>query len=300
MNQINLWRVNLKPVGISEAADYCIKYGIVGIGWGVNPTPARKDDYLKYGRKEYEKDGPNRGWRKATNAFLFEMSRNHLVWTRTVDGKYYLGRIKGRWKYYSDKEHADLHMVNTRTVDWQEVGEVSLVPGKIFNSFSRGGTVRHIDDETVLQYSMHLYNKLVGKKYYNVERVKIDNIFSMLHPEDLEDVVGLYLQITHDYVLQPSTCKKDTQLYEAKLVSKDGRRVGYFQVKSGSEDIDCAAFTHLRGTVYLFTAMGNYLNQEGNRNIVIIDKGDLQEFIIENMKIMTERLRFWMESVYRV
>lgn len=84
---MQLWRINLKPdskLGI-EAAEFCVKRGVVGIGWGIGGDPKTKEDYWKAAEPAHTTDYKH-SWPKAANAILYRMQIGDLVWTRDPKG----------------------------------------------------------------------------------------------------------------------------------------------------------------------------------------------------------------------
>ena len=134
--------------------------------------------------------------------------------------------------------------MNVRPCEWFQVGGVDSVPGKVVNSFRSRATVQRVYDETSSLYSKLKFNLLSGRGVYDLHGNEDNpNLFSLISPDDCEDIVGIYLQETHGYRLIPSSCKRDTGKTEFVLKTVDGRRANV-QVKQGNLALDVDEFKH--------------------------------------------------------
>jgi hypothetical protein len=120
--------------------------------------------------------------------------------------------------------------------------------------------------------------------------VDTDDIFSLLHPEDCEDLIGIYLQ-ENGYRLIPSTCKTSTAKYEYVLKHKKTGQKAYAQVKRGKVPLDAKDYEMLDGTVFLFTTDGD---QRGTAsNVEFIEPSTIRAFMQENRQILSDRVVEW-------
>ena len=294
---MNVWRVKLNPDSTHgiNSADFCIGKNIVGIGWPVDEAPKDKEEYFSLGKAKYT-DKWALGWRRATNDFILRMDVDDLVWVRSGVGEYYLGRIKDVWEYRGSKEYQEADVVNVRSCPWFPVGTLSHVPGKISASFRAGSTMQRVIQESAIIYSKYLFNQLIGSEVYSRELKPEADIFSLLSDEDLEDLVGLYLQLKLGYLIWPGTCKRDTPLVEFELVSKDGKIKASAQVKSGETVINMDDFVDCKGLVYLFAACEQYIGT-AKENFIQIPKADLDNFMHDHEAALPRRIQEWMKYV---
>ncbi len=207
---MNVWRVKLNPdsaPGINGPS-FCIERNIVGIGWAIDETPKDKNEYLRLSKVRHKN---SLGWRRATNDFIMRMEIGDLVWARKR-ADYYLGQIESDWEYRGSYEYKNTDAVNVRKCLWLSVPTLGHVPGKISASFRAGSTVQRVIQPSAITYSRYLYNQLAKREVYGLEQRPEADIFSLLSDEDLEDLVGLYLQWKYKYLIQPSSCKRDTPL----------------------------------------------------------------------------------------
>ena len=124
--------------------------------------------------------------------------------------------------------------------------------------------------------------------------MKKEEILDFLQPEDVEEVVSLYLQLEKGYLLYSSTNKLDTQTYEFVAVARDGSHKAYPQVKTGKTPLDGSHYKELTANgdkVFLFTVEGEYKNTAG---MDIIDRKALIDFIYGHKSIMPGRIRQWL------
>lgn len=288
---MNLWRINLKPEaqkGI-DPAHFCIDRGIVGIGWAVPGQVANKEQYWIEAAKHFS----GKGWKSATTAMLNRMEVGDLVWTRDRTQTYFLGRIRSDWRYEGAQEYRQADITNVRDCDWVQVGAIDEVPGKVLNSFRPSATLQTVAGPTVAVFSSLVFNRLKTVEIYPADKPQPIDILSLLSPDDLEDVVAIYLQMEHHCILYPSTCKKDTAHVEFLLSSRDGGRIGV-QVKSGNVSLNRDAYQGFSGTVYLFAACGVYTGQP-HANVVCLLPEVIRQFMFANRKVLPGRIQRWLE-----
>ncbi len=152
------WRIHLRP-GRVDVTQRCVNRSIVGIGGPISPPPESKEDYLIRGRREYEAE--KIAFKRNTNAIFDGMAIDDLVWTRTPEGSFYLGRITGGWRFQDDMSETDVVIV--RPCDWQEVGPDDVLPD-LNRHFKKQATVQRIRDlPEGFEKSRELYSRLCGE-----------------------------------------------------------------------------------------------------------------------------------------
>lgn len=296
-----IWRLHIKP-NSAEGVDpkrFCFDKGILGIGWPVDADgPIDQRTYYALGEDEYRNRRTD--WLKAANAII-QMERDDLCWTRDDNFNYYLGRITGDWEYHSTKEYRDADIVNIRPCEWFSVGGVDSVPGKVVNSFGPPATVQRVCDATSNVYSKIKFNELSGRAVYDLrEHEDNPDLFSLIFPDDCEDIVGIYLQEKYGYRIIPSSCKRDTGKTEFVLKATDGRRA-HVQVKQGNEALDVNDYKHNQDNPcvwYLFTTQGRY-NGKGDEHVRCLSPDDMRDFAFAKRSIMSDRVRTFIEFCER-
>lgn len=293
-----LWRIHIRPIGpegnvdVNESVNLCLKQKVIGIGWRVDKKPSSKEDYMTLAEEKYG----NTSWRSNANAILYKMELDDLVWFRDKKGIYYLGRIIGDWEYRDTEENLRTDIINVRPVEIYKVS--TRVAGKIINSFIPRRTVQRINDPTSLYFSKLVYNKLSGKNFYEENVEENVDLFSLLSPEDIEDVVGIYLQITRGYFLIPSSRrrKNDTISYEYELVNKRGEKA-FVQVKSGNVTINPDDYKDSsEGKYFLFSPAG-YNYDVKNKSVETLSRNDIEGFLREYEDIMPFNIKVWIDYI---
>jgi len=310
MQEPKLWKIHIRPGGgeedipSEERVKFCLREKIIGIGWQVDRKPSSKEDYMKLGKecvkqKKWGKWG--KSWKKNANVILFRMKIGDLVWFRDTYDNYYLARITGEWEYRDNEEYKKMDIVNVRPVEVYKVGKGKRaeIPGKIISIFNRRLTTHQIHDETALLFSKILFNKHSQKNYDNIEKKSLD-IFSLLSSEDLEDVVGLYLQLEKKFVLIPSSRGRndETLKYEFELMNEKGERA-VVQVKSGNTKINPKEYEKetFKGKIFLFSPAG-YEYETKSDTIETLSKSAIEEFLKEYKEKLPLKIKIWLDYLY--
>ncbi len=298
---MQLWRIHIKPdsdEGIVPV-DFCIKEEIAAVGWGISRKPSSKEDYRELVEHEYKKfDESWKTWRKswaaATNAILDRIQLYDLIWTRDRRGNYFLGEIQSDWRYDGSPPYAAADVYNYRKCKWFNVGLMDNVPGSVVNGFNRSAAIQTVTAPSSLLYSQYLFAKLSKKEYKAPTSKSGVDLLQLLHPDDLEDVVALYLQVELGFFLYPTTCKRSTKLIECLFVSTEfDERIG-IQVKGGDEPVDRDSFAEFDGIAYLFSASGKYPGKPRDE-IHCLQPKVVRQFCLDNERIMPRRVRRWIE-----
>jgi hypothetical protein len=296
---MNLWRINLKPANRTgyESRKYCLDNKIVGIGWQLDNIieSVSSETYESLGRIKYPK-ATSKGWSNAWNAIFYKMQINDLVWTRTTDGNYFLGRITSEWRYDFSSEAVNNDIANVRDCEWVKVGLIDKVPGKVVRSFMPSSTLQRVEGINTMMYSQQLYNELSTTSFYQLTISSEQDIFSLLSPDDCEDVVGLFLQIKHGYIMIPSSCKRDTVGYEYEFIHKTTATKAVAQVKSGNISIDRNDYIGIDARVFLFATNQKYTGEESD-NITCLDTEELKEFMQGYHSLLPDKVKFWIKII---
>lgn len=291
---MNIWRIHLKAdskIGIDQR-QHCIDKGIVGVGWPIEyeNNPVSWEEYLEKAQEDYG----DTSWWTALNAIKNRMEVGDLIWTRDWYGNYYLGKINSDWYYDTSEECSQADIINVRKCDWMKIGTVESVPGKVVSSFRPARTVQCIDDETVFTFSQVVYNQKSKTNYYKIENISGQDIFSLLSTDDCEDALAIYLQINHDYIIIPSSCKDTTMTYEFELKNRFTGKQAVVQVKSGWTPLNIDDYKNLETDIYLFATSGQYFGTP-KTNIIIIDPEVIRKFLYEHINLLPEKMRIWVE-----
>lgn len=291
-----LWRINISPAAESDVdpREFCFTKGILGFGWPLEESEGvvEWENYERLATALYYENG-DYGWWPAANALHNRMQIGDLVWSRDWNGVYFLGRVAGQWEYTVDLEHRRADIVNYRRCEWYKVGVADKVPGAVRNSFSRGRVLQAIWNDTALSYSKLTFNQCACRtEYADISSEERPDLFSLLSPTDLEDLVGLYLQ-SIGYSIVPSSCQRTSAAYEFVLRHRKDGRTATAQVKAGGQSLDRDEYTCLPGEVYLFASSENYTGSE-HQNVHCIARSTLETFVNESGHILPSTVAIWM------
>ena len=313
-----VWRLHTKPkVSVknkleTKVANELIKRKIVAIGWTLrediyNELTATgkneleedeksiKDDFEKY-KKIIEKNNYEtiKGEKKSffygkVNPNLIRLNnlkKDDLIWIRSK-GKYHLGRVTEKshylYAYRDSQKNSDILKLGINNqftdIEWYEVGSESDIPGRILVAFYQKETLIEIDEKSVVAISQIIYNK--KDNYYKISN-KLENnktnFYSLLSPNDCEDLLYFYLYHKFKYIVIPSTNKINTQNYEFVMLNSNNRDGKiYIQVKNGEVNIEINNYKNFRGEIYLLTTRGNVLKSGKilTKNNIDMDNGKI-------------------------
>lgn len=111
-----------------QAQDFCRERSVLGMGWSVTPAAGEFlswDDYMRLRAEHEDYDDTNViRWKE-------DVRIGDLVWTRTVNGKFWLARITGDWHYDSSPDAKRVDIVNQRPAMIVEIGGRNAVSQRV-------------------------------------------------------------------------------------------------------------------------------------------------------------------------
>ena len=283
---MNIYRVKLFTQKSGEHAEsqhrqYCIKNNIFAIGWPIENI----NTISEYEQVCYNKYASFQGFKISYNN-LKKMQINDFVWTQQDGRTYLLGQVKS--EIYIDKNQPDMGPV--RAVEhWKEI-DFDDVPGKVISSFvGIGKTLQRICvDNHFKEYCKWLYKD----KSYKLNK-DLFNYKALLHSDDLEDLLGLYLQKEFNYYIIPSTNKQSTKLIEYELVKEDGTKA-CIQCKIGNSKVSDAIFEEFKYHNIFIATIDDELYDDKGENVKTIKLKILEEWAMKNKAILPQRIRNYM------
>lgn len=291
---MKVWRLNIKTAakeGINPGR-FCLERNILGVGWQVNQLgDVNWDKYIAEAKGKYKKYG--RKFTAAINAIKNRMKVDDLCWTRDKNGNYFLGIITSDWRYDSSEECSLADVVNIRSCEWHNVGTVDIVPGKIVNSYISGSTVQQVKGNNILSYSQYLANKISKNNRYDITKSD-EGFISLISSEDCEDIVAIYMQKIHGYMMIPSSCKKDTAVYEYVMKHHITGEKAVAQVKHGNVNLDQDKYKNINAQTFLLTTKGKYIGSPAE-NVHCLDAEKLIQFATDNYSLMPDRVQNWID-----
>lgn len=304
-----VWRLQVNTGG-ANIADYCIRNHVAAMGWSLAGIPENEidsiqsfDDYDKLAESTYKNYS-------SVERLYYKVEENDIIWMRSSsEGKYYFGRVKADSKWRFNKDAISIDAANQLTeIDWypaSDMADEDSVPGAVATSFIMGSTLQRIKKPGVEAYSRLLFNKVHDMSrdpymYPNPDlALEKANFYSLLQPEDVEDLLALWLYKRKGYVCIPSTNKISTPKYECVLVdpSDTNRKHVYIQVKKGKVNLDTDDYCELKGETYLLTTEGTVINDGKHPQVQKVDPEDIFQFAInpENAHIIPENVLYWVK-----
>lgn len=290
---MTVYRIHIRPGGgladPKVSFSYCLQEGVLGLGWQTE-TQNNNASWEEYETEAAEIYGNSELSR--VRYLKNNLQKNDLIWTRDIEGNYYLGKVESGWEYFSNREAQDADIVNIVRCNLKKVPSVDDVPGKVVASFRPSRTVQAIRDETASDYSKYLWNKLSDKEYYDLPKENFKNVFSLLGSKETEDVIFIYLQM-QGWLVIPNSRKGDTMSYEFYLVDKETKEKAIVQVKTGHTPLTPSEWANWKEKVFLFQASGNY-NGSPVDNVVCIEPKDIEMFMYSNKSLLPSNIGHWL------
>jgi hypothetical protein len=302
---MSIHRLHIRPTGgrgdPSFSFAYCLRQGVLGVGWQVTPpseAPLTWADYESLATNEY--GGVDEISR--VRYLHDKVKPRDLIWTRGTDGRYFLAKVSparcssdsgSAWEYFDTPEGRDADIVNVVRCHILPVPQVDDVPGKIVACFRPRRVIQPVVDETAVQYSQLLWNQLVGCEEYKLPDLRKCDISSFLDAESTEDVIFIYLQC-EGWIVVPNSRKADTMRYEFLAINpKTGERA-LTQVKTGNEPLETDTWGRFQEKVYLFQANGIYPGAPA-ANVVPLAPKAIEEFMRSHFEIMPRAVQRWLD-----
>jgi hypothetical protein len=289
-----IFRAPLRSAGLGvdheEQVAYARKKGVVGPGWGFGPdapAPRSLDEALD---RLWQPDD-TRGY--SVVARFAKAPTGSLVWSRDVDGRYLVGQLVGKWRYHRSRQAAAVDLQNVRPVRWApETVLEEVVPAAVVRAWAGRSTSFHeIHDSLAQQLSIRLYDKLMGKKPAPLELTEAQ-VLRELHPFDAEDLVCVFLQVRHNYIVLPGSHRSNTPVYEQLLISRDDGHRAIFQVKTGNKQVDLRSLRKAAGTdarAFAYSTTGAYSGDK--RGLSVIEDDELLAFAKRYEQYLPKRVR---------
>ncbi len=292
----NVLRLHIRPRG--GLADHELSFGfcrersVLGLGWAApQSTDVRTwEDYLAAAVPLYGESGVTRVRDLHDGAV-----KDSLIWTRSPDAKYYLGRVLSPWRYIGDDPAArDADIANVVDVDLRRVAD-DAVPGGIQAAFRPNRTIQRVAQAPLCEYSKALWNGIEEVSRYAVAQLGAEAFYDLIDDQTAEDVAALWLQ-TIGWLIVPSSAKRSTMRFEFFMVSPDRSEVGRLQVKTGNVPLDPSDYEEEGYVTFLFQTRGRCL-EPTSPNVVRIDPGALLDFALTNRHWLPTSARIWLDRL---
>jgi len=307
---MNTWKFTIKPDSEKHfnAFDFCKKSSCIGLGWSgayIQETPSNFDEarallHNKYGKTPYQ-----------VKHLIQSVKENDHLWIHK-NGKYYLCVAGKDISYGNDisNDYLKYDLGHTREVEWIEVPEI-FVSGSIQRGTIAQRMIQKINiSEKEKEYSILLKKELTkdiewrpeideNKLQINMKSINVSELFSMISPDDMEDIVSFYLQ-SKEWRLTKSTCFRSKPFFEFSMLNSKNETC-YVQVKSGKNPnrlspVDYKKHAESNSFIYLFsTNKDAYCGESVERVIPILHK-ELVNWLLNNLWALTLPLktRLWL------
>ena len=282
---------------------YCLREGVLGVGWQVEPPSGTALTWEAYERLAADAHGL--GELSRVRYLHDNIKPKDLIWSRDADGKYYLAKVDPpssvvtdsglAWEYYDTAAGRDADIVNVVRCRILPVPTADDVPGKIVACFRPSRTIQSIADETAVLYSHLLWNQITKSEDYSLPDLQRCDIFSFLDAETTEDVIFIYLQC-EGWVVVPNSRKADTMRYEFLAIHRDTHARALVQVKTGNTPLDTDSWSRFPETVFLFQAHGIYTGSPA-ANVIQLLPQTIKNFMEERFEILPRSVQRWIEFV---
>lgn len=306
-----IWRLQVNTSS-ANIAEYCIEHHVAAMGWGLFKTSEelRKSvktfsDYEKLAKIEY-------GTFDSVKRLHNDVKESDIIWMRDENrGKYFFARVKSSSRWVFNLDAGNIDATNQLTdIDWypaSDMADEESVPGAITTAFIARATLQRIKKDGIETYSQLLYNKVHDEnldpfRYPSPEpplSLCESHFYSMLQPQDIEDLLAIWLYDKKKYICIPSTNKLGTPLYECVLVDPNdfNRKHIYIQAKKGRKNINADEYSDLRGEIYLLTTEGKVENEDKYDNIISVNPSEIFQFATDPNKahIIPENVLYWIK-----
>jgi len=299
------WKFTIKPDSKTgfNAFNFCKDNGYIGNGWSgayETDTPTNLIEAKASIRKRYNK------WPYQLKHLLETVKKDDHLWIHK-GGKYYLCVAEDEIRFGSDitDDFINYDLGHVRRVKWLEVPE-KFISGAI----QRGTIARRMIQTIKLSDKEKKYSSLLHKKLTedpewmpvidhdilkeNISKLYVPELFSMMSPDDVEDLVASYLQ-DKGWFLVKSTCFRSKPFFEFSMLNKQGKTC-YIQVKSGKNPDSLPPENYKKhvtanSTIYLFSTNKNAYHGDAVEGVMPITHNEFSEWIINNPWALTLSLK---------
>lgn len=307
--QVWITKVRTTREGIRQESqiNFCEDNCLIGIGWGeeTQVTGAHLESVLNAVR-----ENKNPGWGKRAaqtiERFALQASVGDYVWTRDHEGAYRLCQIQGEYFFENDSKNINVDLHQLRDVEWCKIGGEATVseltaPGAVVRAFTgqRLAFSRcHDTAARLLTQKYWLDHK--GESTDSLPALSRNDIIEhVLDPNDLENLIYIYMQSELDYMVMPRDRRPDTPAYEWMMISRDTGNKAMVQVKSGDagskENVTALANAarEIKADAYWFSTKCSEEVKKAcfDRNVSTISIGDVLTFVEQKNAVLPERLQ---------
>lgn len=307
---MNTWKLSIKPdskKGFS-AFSKCKDKSLLGLGWHhayLSEKPSNLADAKRLVKGKWKK------WPYQLKYLLEDMKVGDHVWIHQ-NGKYYLCKPTDDSILYGnsiDTDYESYDLGHARKARWVLVPD-KFVTGSIQRGTIAPRTIQKIkisDKET--KFNVYIFRELlknaiwepkidIGELAKLLKGISLTDLFSLMSPDDVEDVVSAYMQ-DQGWMLIKSTCFRSKPKFEFSMLNNKGE-IAHIQVKSGKSPNSLMpeqyrGYSGSKNLIYLFTTNKKPYPGTSVSGVHTIAQNDLHKWVINNLWAMTLPLksRLW-------
>ncbi len=304
---MNTWKLSIKPDSKEGFNPFtkCKEKSLLGLGWHHAYVETHPTD-LEHA-KSLVKDKWGK-WPYQLKYLLEDMEIDDHVWIHQ-EGKYYLCKVENNMIIYGrdiDPEYQNFDLGHARKAIWVEIPE-KFVTGAV----QRGTIAQRTIQQIKITKKEVAFNEVIFRKLQidpawepivderavalALANVSPNELFSIMSPDDVEDVVSAYLQ-SKGWILVKSTCFRSKPKFEFSMLNNKNE-IGHVQVKSGKypDPLSPSKYKSYIGNrilVFLFSTNNNPYPGEAIPNVHTIDHIEIYDWVIKNLWSLTMPLKY--------
>lgn len=259
------WKLTIKPGNIDGYVPFqlCKEKSLLGLGWAgayKQNQATNIDDAKRLVKAEYDK------WPYQIKYLLEDVEKGDHIWLHQ-NGNYYLCKAADEILFGNaiDKDFRELDLGHARKAKWIIVPEIY-----VSGSIQRGTIARRMIQriwitEKETDFHEFLFRNLSKNAKWQlaiddlelkkeISQMQIIDMFSLMSPDDVEDIVSAYLQ-SQGWVLIKSTCFRSKPVFEFSMLNQN-HETCQVQVKSGKHPTlapsDYVSYTDQQKIIFLF------------------------------------------------
>jgi len=268
---LRTWKLTIKPDNVKGFDPFllCKKKSLLGVGWAnayKEEQPANISEAKVLVKNKYKK------WPYAIKYLLEDVELGDHVWLHQ-NGSYYLCIASDEIVMGEaiDNDFISYDLGHSRKAKWVEVPEL-FVSGSI----QRGTIAQRIIQKIWITEKEQEFHEILFKNLSKtidwrpeintsileteISKMQIFDLFSLMTPDDVEDVVSAYLQ-SQGWVLIKSTCFRSKPVFEFTMLNRNSETC-HVQVKSGKSPNPLPPSKYLKyisnkKTIFLFSTNQN-------------------------------------------
>lgn len=307
---MNTWKLSIKPDSKKgfNAFKKCQEKSLLGLGWHhayLSGKPSSLPEAKNLVKGKWKK------WPYQLKYLLEDMKVNDHVWIHQ-NGKYHLCKPTDNDVLYGDEidpDYDSYDLGHARKASWV------VVPDKFVTGAIQRGTIAQrtiqkiVITEKEAEFNNYIFSQLqedldwepaidTAELEKALVQITAQELFSLMSPDDVEDVVSAYLQ-DKGWMLIKSTCFRSKPRFEFSMLNRRGE-IAHIQVKSGKSPNplepgsyrDCSSGGNL---VYLFSTNQNPYPPKSVENVHTIEQSSLFKWVVGNLWAITLPLksRLW-------